>query len=65
MTGDQIGAYFGYAVASGDLNGDGLDDVIVGAPFDDNNGLNSSGSALFSLEVLQVLSVPIPMPMSF
>ena len=32
MTGDQIGAYYGYSVASGDLNGDGKDDVIVGAP---------------------------------
>jgi hypothetical protein len=32
MTGDQIGAYFGYSVASGDLNCDGLDDVIIGAP---------------------------------
>lgn len=32
MTGDQIGAYFGYSVASCDLNGDKLDDVIVGAP---------------------------------
>lgn len=27
-----MGAYFGYAVASGDIDGDGLDDLIVGAP---------------------------------
>ena len=27
-----MGAYFGYAVASGDIDGDGLDDLLVGAP---------------------------------
>ncbi|XP_078320563.1 integrin alpha-8-like isoform X3 [Crassostrea virginica] len=32
ITGKQIGAYFGYAVAVEDLNGDELDDIIVGAP---------------------------------
>lgn len=32
ITGKQIGAYFGYAVAVEDLNGDKLDDIIVGAP---------------------------------
>nr|XP_003704431.2 PREDICTED: integrin alpha-PS2 isoform X1 [Megachile rotundata] len=32
ITGVQMGAYFGYAVASGDIDGDGLDDLIVGAP---------------------------------
>ncbi|XP_015435219.1 PREDICTED: LOW QUALITY PROTEIN: integrin alpha-PS2-like [Dufourea novaeangliae] len=32
ITGEQMGAYFGYAIASGDIDGDGLDDLIVGAP---------------------------------
>eukprot|EP00096_Caligus_rogercresseyi_P015942 TRINITY_DN844_c0_g1_i1.p1 TRINITY_DN844_c0_g1~~TRINITY_DN844_c0_g1_i1.p1 ORF type:complete len:1372 (-),score=393.45 TRINITY_DN844_c0_g1_i1:381-4496(-) len=32
LTGDQIGAYFGYSVASGDFNGDGRDDLAIGAP---------------------------------
>ncbi len=37
---------FGFSVAGvGDFNGDSFDDVIVGAPLDDNNGENMSGSA--------------------
>lgn len=32
LTGEQMGSYFGYAVAVTDINSDGLDDVIVGAP---------------------------------
>ncbi|XP_071811825.1 integrin alpha-8-like isoform X2 [Apostichopus japonicus] len=32
FTGDQLGAYFGSEVITADVNGDGLDDVIVGAP---------------------------------
>ncbi|XP_019559694.3 integrin alpha-PS2 isoform X1 [Aedes albopictus] len=32
ITGEQIGAYFGYAIAVVDVDGDKLDDLIVGAP---------------------------------
>lgn len=32
ITGRQIGEYFGYALASCDVDGDGLDDLIIGAP---------------------------------
>ncbi|KAJ7999621.1 hypothetical protein DPEC_G00196300 [Dallia pectoralis] len=32
VTGEQMGSYFGYAVAATDVNNDGLDDLVVGAP---------------------------------
>ncbi len=46
LDGQSAGDLFGNSVGSaGDFNGDGLDDVIVGANSDDNNGENNSGSA--------------------
>uniref|UniRef100_A0A8D0DJ81 Integrin subunit alpha 5 n=1 Tax=Salvator merianae TaxID=96440 RepID=A0A8D0DJ81_SALMN len=32
FSGEQMAAYFGYAVAATDINSDGLDDLLVGAP---------------------------------
>lgn len=32
FTGEQMASYFGYSVAVTDMNGDGTDDVLVGAP---------------------------------
>jgi hypothetical protein len=44
--GDQVNGYHGRAVGTaGDVNGDGLDDVIVGTPYYDNPGLEDSGRA--------------------
>lgn len=32
ITGQQMGEYFGYSLATADVNGDGFDDIIIGAP---------------------------------
>lgn len=32
ITGEQLGAYFGYSICVVDVDGDGLDDLIIGAP---------------------------------
>jgi FG-GAP repeat len=48
LNGQSTGDRFGFSVASaGDFNGDGKDDVIVGAIFDDNDGTNSGSAFIF------------------
>ncbi len=49
LPGDSAGDEHGDSVASaGDVNGDGYPDVIVGAPFDDNNGVDSGMARVYS-----------------
>jgi hypothetical protein len=45
LTGGRFGAGFGYSLETLDVNGDGLDDLIVGAPFTDNDG--QGGGAVY------------------
>ena len=49
FNGDDGSDRFGIEVSgAGDVNGDGVDDLIVGAPFDDDNGSNSGSARVFS-----------------
>ncbi len=56
--GNQTGASFGFSISSGDMNGDGHDDILVGSPFYTNSKggdgkafvYNGSSSGLKSIE---------------
>ena len=65
LNGQSANDRFGLSVASaGDFNGDGKDDVIVGAQsMDDNNSAVNSGRAFIFFGGITGTKLPMPMPM--
>jgi hypothetical protein len=51
IRGDQVGMYsdLGTAIATGDINGDGYSDVVVGAAYDRLDGSHASGGSIVVL----------------
>lgn len=55
-SGEQFGSYFGYALATVDLNGDGFDELLVGAPwhtqeFSSSNSYDTGCVLIFDLQL--------------
>jgi hypothetical protein len=49
LTGAAAGDYFGKSVSNaGDMNKDGYDDVVVGAPYNDAGGMNAGRAYIYS-----------------
>ena len=60
---NQEGGYFGSSVATaGDVNGDGYDDIIVGAPWYSNGQLNEGAAFVYHGSVLGLrTATPLPL----
>ena len=56
--GDDADDRSGYAVASGDINGDGYDDLIIGAPYADPSGRSDAGEAYIILSGVPITVAP-------
>jgi hypothetical protein len=58
LTGEQLGSYFGYALCVSDLDGDGRDDLVVGAPLytdlSNNKGYYETGRIYVFYQSLHV-----------
>uniref|UniRef100_A0A0K8UYN4 Integrin alpha-PS3 n=1 Tax=Bactrocera latifrons TaxID=174628 RepID=A0A0K8UYN4_BACLA len=50
-TGAQYGEYFGYSLLVDDLNGDGLDDMLIGAPHHTVNSVFEAGAVYMFINI--------------
>ena len=55
---DDPGGLFGSSIATGDMNGDGADDLVVGAPYEDGS------TALYGGRAYALTSLNIPPPVT-
>jgi hypothetical protein len=44
LSGPAAGDFFGWAISSGDVNGDGFSDIVVGAPSTNAGAMNNAGA---------------------
>lgn len=51
---NEVGDRFGSSLATGDINGDGSPDLVVGAPYEDRPGANNGGAVFLALTSTQI-----------
>lgn len=61
VNGTTASSVFGTSVAAGDINADGFNDVIVGAAFDDTNGVKAGSVRVFHGPVLPAFTYDSPL----